>query len=209
MQSSPMQPSLKERQRREREALILQAAEDVFIEKGYYDTSMEEIAVRVGIAKGTIYLHFASKEALVVAILTRDMEIFLEELEVALATEQTARAKLAAFLKSMHTGLRRKRNQFLSSISYQGDVRCHLSEHGHRIHELWEQMAHKVAGILEEGKAAGEFKATLPTRMMLCALFSLSSPHVFERLGLEKDVPPEEFVEYVATIFFNGVQERQ
>src|SRR5262249_50140323 len=204
MQSNPTQPSLKERQRREREALILQAAEDVFIEKGYYDTSMEEIAARVGVAKGTVYLHFASKEALVVALLSRDMEIFLAEFEVALASEQTARAKLEAFLKSMHTGLRCKR-QFLSSISYQGDIRCHFSEHGSRIHELWERMAHKVAGILEEGKAAGEFKTTLPTRVMLCALLSLSSPHVFERLGLEKDVSPEEFVEYIEIIFFNGV----
>src|SRR5579859_7771289 len=148
MQSNPIQLSLKERQRREREALILQAAEDVFIEKGYYDTSMEEIAMRVGIAKGTVYLHFPSKEALVVAILTRDMEIFLAELEVVLASEQTAHAKLATFLKFMRTGLRCKRNQFLSSISYQGDIRCQLSEHGSQIHELWEQMAAKVVDIL-------------------------------------------------------------
>ncbi|TMC17177.1 MAG: helix-turn-helix transcriptional regulator, partial [Chloroflexi bacterium] len=50
--------SLKEKQRREREELIIQAAEEVLQEKGYYETSMDEIAARVGIAKGTIYTHF-------------------------------------------------------------------------------------------------------------------------------------------------------
>lgn len=54
--------SLKEKQRKERELLILEAAEEVMIEKGYHETSMEEIAARVGIAKGTVYLHFPSKE---------------------------------------------------------------------------------------------------------------------------------------------------
>ncbi len=60
--------SLKEKQRQEREQLIIQAAEEVLQEKGYYETSMDEIAARVGIAKGTIYTHFPGKEELVLAI---------------------------------------------------------------------------------------------------------------------------------------------
>ncbi len=60
--------SLKEKQRQEREALILQAAEEVLMEKGYHETSIDEIAARVGIAKGTVYLHFPSKEDLVIGL---------------------------------------------------------------------------------------------------------------------------------------------
>ena len=56
--------SLKERQREERAALILRAASDLLIEKGYHDASMDEIAARAGISKGALYLHFAGKEAL-------------------------------------------------------------------------------------------------------------------------------------------------
>ena len=62
---SPKTSSLKEKQREERTALILQAAYDVLIEKGYYEASMDEIATRVGISKGTLYLHFKSKEDLI------------------------------------------------------------------------------------------------------------------------------------------------
>src|SRR5207302_10908597 len=70
--------SLKEKQRQEREALILQVAEEVLMEKGYHEMSIDEIATRVGIAKGTVYLHFSSKEDLVVAIFERDMQKFLQ-----------------------------------------------------------------------------------------------------------------------------------
>src|SRR5207248_3973363 len=98
--------TLKERQRQEREALILQVAEEVLIEKGYHETSMDEIAARVGIAKGTVYLHFPSKEDLVVAIFARDMQQFLQAVEAAIenaaASELTTRAKLEAVLHFMY-----------------------------------------------------------------------------------------------------------
>ncbi|HEX6109636.1 MAG TPA: helix-turn-helix domain-containing protein, partial [Ktedonobacteraceae bacterium] len=73
--------SLKEKQRGEREALILQVAEEVLMEKGYYETSIDEIAARVGIAKGTVYLHFPSKEDLVIAIFERDMQQLLQYID--------------------------------------------------------------------------------------------------------------------------------
>ena len=54
--------SLKDRQREERERLILEAAEELLAEKGYHEMSIDEIAARVGVSKGTVYLHFSSKE---------------------------------------------------------------------------------------------------------------------------------------------------
>src|SRR5712692_7340143 len=77
MQPVTAHRSLKEKQRQEREALILQAAEEVLMENGYYEMSMDEIAMRVGIAKGTVYLHFPSKEDLVIAFFKLSMGRFL------------------------------------------------------------------------------------------------------------------------------------
>ncbi len=47
--------------------LILTAALDIFLEKGYHNSTSEEIAKRAGVAKGTLYQYFSSKQ-----------EIFLE-----------------------------------------------------------------------------------------------------------------------------------
>src|SRR5947209_9614908 len=94
--------SLKEKQRQERRTLILQIAEEVLMEKGYYETSVDEIAARVGIAKGTVYLHFPSKEDMVVAILQRSAREAVELVEAVIVAAQSNREKLEAVLEVVY-----------------------------------------------------------------------------------------------------------
>jgi AcrR family transcriptional regulator len=55
----------------ERKAQILNAAELVFTKKGLDSARMDDIAEETGLSKGTIYLYFKSKDALIIAILER------------------------------------------------------------------------------------------------------------------------------------------
>jgi AcrR family transcriptional regulator len=55
----------------EREATLLRAALDLFVERGYGATTVPSVARRAGVAAGTIYLYFDSKDALVNALLVR------------------------------------------------------------------------------------------------------------------------------------------
>lgn len=52
----------------QRRAEILEAALGLFSSKGFHDTTMEEVANAAGVAKGTIYLYFQSKEHLLLAL---------------------------------------------------------------------------------------------------------------------------------------------
>jgi AcrR family transcriptional regulator len=52
----------------QRRAEILEAALQLFSSKGFHDTTMEEVANAAGVAKGTIYLYFQSKEHLLLAL---------------------------------------------------------------------------------------------------------------------------------------------
>ena len=53
----------------ERRQAILDAALDEFAQSGFAATKIDDVAARAGVAKGTVYLHFADKEALFEAIL--------------------------------------------------------------------------------------------------------------------------------------------
>ncbi|WP_017813831.1 MULTISPECIES: TetR/AcrR family transcriptional regulator [Paenibacillus] len=64
--------------------LILDAAYELFGLDGFYETKISDIAHRAGIAKGTVYLYFKSKEELCLAVTRRDCEYFLEKLQDAL-----------------------------------------------------------------------------------------------------------------------------
>src|SRR5215211_8227405 len=59
-------------------ARILRAAEEVFAEKGA-GASTEEVAARAGVAIGTIFRHFPTKDALLAAIMKRLLARLVEE----------------------------------------------------------------------------------------------------------------------------------
>jgi hypothetical protein len=57
-------PSTRAARAAERRAAIVDAALDEFTARGFAATRLDDVAKRAGVAKGTIYLHFADKEAL-------------------------------------------------------------------------------------------------------------------------------------------------
>ncbi len=60
LSSSPPATSTRTRRKDDRPAELLQAALELFAEKGYDATSIEDITATVGVAKGTLYYHFSS-----------------------------------------------------------------------------------------------------------------------------------------------------
>lgn len=196
--------SLKERQRQEREALILQVAEEVLVEKGYYETSIDEIATRVGIAKGTVYLHFPRKEDLVFALILREVKQVIADAEAIASSEGSAQSKLERILLSYY-GNTAKRMQLLSGV-FHSMAPTQLKEHGKKMMALWEEAGGSVEGIIEEGKAAGEFAADIPTVVMVSTFFSLMSPGSYARLMLgEKKIDGPELAGYLGRIYCKGI----
>ncbi len=53
---------------------ILSVALEAFLEKGFLHTTTAEIAKQAGVAHGTLFLHFSTKDALVVEIIDRELE---------------------------------------------------------------------------------------------------------------------------------------
>ncbi len=86
-------------QQRRKESL-LQAAIEVFSERGYQGATMEEIARRAGVAKGTPYLHFSDKADLFYSVFEKWGAEIAKASELALASAATARERLLALLLS-------------------------------------------------------------------------------------------------------------
>jgi AcrR family transcriptional regulator len=75
---------------------ILRAALEVFAERGYHASSIDDIARSAGISKALIYEHFASKEELHVRLLEENARELLERLGQVIAGKELAAARLEA-----------------------------------------------------------------------------------------------------------------
>src|SRR5205814_9834584 len=98
--------------RRERERDLVRATRALFDERGMQDAPMEEIARAVGIARGLIYRHFASKEELYVLTVTD----YLDELDAVLRDARSETFDHAAQLVAWgtaHPGFRLRYPAFL------------------------------------------------------------------------------------------------
>ncbi len=73
---------------------ILAAAQEVFATRGFHGASVEQIARKAGVAKGTVFLHFKSKENLLVAMLKHHYAAVEEFYAEAARPEMSAREQL-------------------------------------------------------------------------------------------------------------------
>ncbi|MBI3637832.1 MAG: TetR/AcrR family transcriptional regulator [Candidatus Rokubacteria bacterium] len=96
------------RERRTREKVarretILKAAKDIFVEKGLLASTIDEIAARAEVAKGTIYLYFKSKEEIWAALLAEGLTLvtkrFTEAIDLALPADENLRRLCDAYCR--------------------------------------------------------------------------------------------------------------
>lgn len=210
MEQTELAPrSLKERHRLEREALILQVAEDMLTERGYRETSVDEIASRVGIAKGTVYLHFPSKEELVGAILLREARQLLDRVGEIVVSRRCASEKLKAILHCLYGEACIKRMRLFFRLTGEEELVHHWKkQQEHQLAGLWETLSQMIGDLLEQGKANGEISCEVPTPVMLHTFFCLLSPRSYERLVVESGMEADELAVYLGQLYFHGVTKR-
>ena len=168
MPADTSQPSLKEVLRQKRAEYILEVAEIVLLEKGYRDASMDEIAARAGVSKGTLYQHFPTKDDLIFALIDQSLVRFEQIVQQASVAPESAQSKLERILRAVHVeqyGVRTQLHRLLESnenISQEGTgapgevARSHRSSHWTRFEAFW-----KKGGLLEH--------STRPSRPNSCS----------------------------------------
>jgi AcrR family transcriptional regulator len=92
--------------RRARAEQIVVAAGDLFVRWGYARVTMDDVARAAGVAKGTLYLHWSSREALFVTVLRRERYELLVELRDVLAV--TPAPGLREFVEGLAAGIGRR-----------------------------------------------------------------------------------------------------
>lgn len=147
---------------------IIEAAIRVFARKGYYNSRVSDIARAAGIAAGTIYLYFDTKQEILVTLFREKMAAFVAAAWRAIAEEHDAIAKVRR-LVYLHFEILEQQPELAEVV--QVELRQGQKFfRGPATQEIAGYFA-LIASILEEGVATGLFRADLPVKLAAKMLF--------------------------------------
>jgi AcrR family transcriptional regulator len=165
-------PGRRQLQKQDRERRILAAARSLFDRNGYAKTSMEDVAERAGLAVGTLYNYFRSKDDLLLAIMRREADRLLRIAEGIVADPpDDAVVAIAAmadlFVESISADERMLwRELFAASIGSPQDL-------GARLLELDMQIVAQLSALLEKMKIQGSIAAYLDPSETAMTIYGL------------------------------------
>lgn len=148
----------------DRREVILERAADLFAKQGVAATTVREIAEAVGILSGSLYHHFASKEAIVDAIVSSFMHDLVARYDLVLATERDPASRLRGLV---HASIATSADHPHATEIYQNDARYLQAADGPTVVR---QSARSVRAawvkVLEEGAASGAFRNDVPVKVI-------------------------------------------
>ena len=142
----------------ERRKEIIKIAEQLFIKKGYEQTSVSHIVKKIGVAQGTYYYYFKSKEEVLDAIIDRYIYITVKEMEkIAKEKGPNAIEKLInIFLFS--SSFRKNRKSILQYLHEDRNAHLHLKFERKRPSKT----VGPIASIISQGVKEGYFDTKYP-----------------------------------------------
>lgn len=141
--------------RRDKRKAILQAAIEVFAQKGFHRSRVADIARRAGVADGTIYLYFASKDDILITIFEEKMAELLREARKAIDAQADPREKLAAFAR-FHMAQVEDNRDF--SAVFQVELRLSNKFMKEYVPRRLREYLDIIGDIVREGQSAGVFR---------------------------------------------------
>jgi TetR/AcrR family fatty acid metabolism transcriptional regulator len=181
---------------------IVEAAIRVFARNGYYNSRVSDIAREAGIASGTIYLYFKTKEEILVTLFRDKMAAFVAQLRREIAGEPDPETKIRR-LVGVHFSVL-EQNPALAEVVQVELRQGHKFFRGASAHEV-SAYFELITSVLEEGVAAGRFHAGLPvkvaTKMLFGAMDQMATSWVLGKRGYRL----VDAADAVATIFLKGV----
>lgn len=178
----------KKREKRDpqqRRAEILTAAFALFAERGFAATRMEDIAVRAGIAKGTVYLHFPDKEALFIELVSGIASPILGEVDALVQNEAIPpRSAVSMFYALFRREvLETERRHLLRLVLAEGPMFPSVTEFYHR--EIISKGLGVLRILLRRAVLRGELRnpaiTDVPQLVIAPALMSIIWSTLFER----------------------------
>ena len=188
---------------KEKHGAILDAARAVFSRDGYAASSVDDVAAEAGIAKGTVYLYFKSKEDLYLAALLRDVKEFGDAARAEMEREPTLLEKIQAFLRIRLEYCR----------AHEDFLRIYLTEYGKmsamtpiakQLRRLQRENMRHLASTIESAVRRREIRP-VPPAALAAKLFDIARGLVERQLLGWKEFQVRDEIAFATDLLWRGI----
>jgi AcrR family transcriptional regulator len=179
---------------------IVNRAVELFAENGYANTSLDDIAMAVGIKKPSIYHYIRTKEDLLYEIQRMLVEGLLDEVGAMLATASTPPEKVRAFFRGVLRLVARRQLEmtiFLNEAAPKSE-----GKRWREINAKRDEYQKLFEEVLAEGIQSGVFR---PLPITLTALAALGTVTWAYRWYDARGLSPDEIADLYVDIILNGI----
>ena len=181
---------------------ILRAAIKVFAGKGYFNSKVADIAAEAGIADGTVYLYFKSKDEILHSIFDRAMADFIAEGRRELAAIDNPAAKLTRIAELHLEKLGADRDM---AIVFQVELRGSTKFMQEFSAAGFGEYLEIIRQTIEDGQRSGDFRKDIKSVIAAKILYGALDEMVTNWVLSEKSYPLPPMAGEVLKLFFGGV----
>ena len=195
--------SYKEQVQRVREDAIVEAVNRLLATKGYDNMTVDEVAAEAGMAKASVYKHFASKEDLAGAAMVRALDralAFVDDLREQVQTPPLDQLKAVArwAMQSQLAG------EMPSLPSQNSSLTASLQANDEYMDRLI-SLSNKLSIWITQAQTGGRLSADIPAEMVLYILFARACDPVVGMLKASGQYTNEQILDWVTRATFEGM----
>ena len=180
---------------------IIQVAEELFLEKGYEDTTVDDILQRTGLSKGGFYHHFKSKNEVFMSIIDKITDQSVQSIEELAKIEGINAEQKFQIFSNKQFQLKMPKTKIIQCFYRERDVNPQF--HKHNI-MMWEKYVPAFKRIVEQGISEGYMKVEYPeetVRMLFMAIASLYDLYGLELETKEQEIKMKRHIEALELMF--------
>jgi TetR/AcrR family fatty acid metabolism transcriptional regulator len=181
---------------------ILRSATKVFAQKGFFNSKVADIAAEAGIADGTVYLYFKSKDEILHSIFNEAMQKFIADgrSELSKINSPVERLKKVAELHLKRLGSDRDL-AIVFQVELRGSTKFMQEFSAAGFHEYLEV----IRKTIEEGQSAGIFRDDIKPVVCAKILYGSLDEMVTNWILSKKPYPLEPMADEVLKVFLKGI----
>lgn len=186
---------------------ILDAAEAVFADCGFYNAKVSDIAKQAGVADGTIYLYFKSKDDLLISLFESRMTQVCEAMQSAVSAEESSSRKLRTFIQT-HLKMVNEHPSLAEVLTVElRQSSKFMKEHSN---PKFAEYLRILATLINEGQRAGEFDSDVPAPLAARAIFGMVDELALAwLLGEDQKFDIVRAADWVGSLILRGLERKK